>query len=186
VTTAVDFTNTTIKNLDGNTVQTGDSFARIGATGSGLTSVAAASTAVSNADYTAARAAKLDDLDATISSRSPASTALSTAQWTNGRATNLDSLDATVSSRATPAQVNTEVVDALAVDTYAEPGQEAPAATNTLAVKIGYTFKAWRNKSDQTNALYRLYADDATTVDNKATVSDDGTMFSRNEVGSGP
>lgn len=53
----------------GNTPQTGDSYARIGATGSGLTSLA------------------------------PAATALSTAQWTNGRAANLDNLDAAVSSR---------------------------------------------------------------------------------------
>lgn len=49
--------------------QTGDSFARIGATGSGLTSLA------------------------------PASTALSTVQWTNTRAGNLDNLDAAVTTR---------------------------------------------------------------------------------------
>lgn len=49
--------------------QTGDSFARIGGTGSGLTSLA------------------------------PSATALSTAQWTNTRAGNLDNLDAAVSSR---------------------------------------------------------------------------------------
>ena len=39
VTTTIDFTNTTIKNLDGNTVQTGDSFTRIGAAGASLTAV---------------------------------------------------------------------------------------------------------------------------------------------------
>lgn len=52
----------TITTYTGNTVQTGDSFARIGATGSGLSSLA------------------------------PASTALSTAQWTNTLATNLGTL----------------------------------------------------------------------------------------------
>lgn len=49
--------------------QTGDSFARIGATGSGLTSLA------------------------------PSATALSTVQWTNTRAGNLDNLDAAVTTR---------------------------------------------------------------------------------------
>lgn len=39
------------------------------------------------------RAAKIDNLDVTISSRAPASTALSTATWTATRAAKLDSLD---------------------------------------------------------------------------------------------
>src|SRR3990167_1523811 len=59
-------------------------------------------------------------------------------------------LDTTVSSRATPAQVNAEVVDALATDTYAEPAQGAAAATTTLAAKINFLFKAWRNRTTQT------------------------------------
>lgn len=48
---------------------------------------------------TAARAANLDSIDATISSRAPANTALSTATWTGTRAANLDSIDAAVSTR---------------------------------------------------------------------------------------
>jgi hypothetical protein len=58
------------------------------------------SSRASGSDYTAARAAKLDNLDATVSSRAPASTALSNATWTDARAAKLDNLDATVSSRA--------------------------------------------------------------------------------------
>lgn len=84
------------------------------------------------------------------------------------------------------ADVNAEVVDTLNVDTYAEPGQEAPAATNTLVKKIGYLYKAWRNKKDQTATTQKLYADDASTVDQKATVSDDGTTFVSGEIGTGP
>jgi hypothetical protein len=85
----------------------------------------------------------------------------------------------------TAAAVNAEVVDALATDTYAEPGQGAPAATATLAAKIGYLYKAWRNKSTQTADTYTLFADDATTTDQKATISDDATTFTRGEVGTG-
>ena len=84
------------------------------------------------------------------------------------------------------AQVNAEVVDALATDTYAEPVQEIPAATNTIAKKLGYLFKAWRNKSTQTATQYSLMADDAATVDQKATTSDDATTFTKGEVGTGP
>jgi hypothetical protein len=84
------------------------------------------------------------------------------------------------------AQVNAEVVDALATDTYAEPGQGAPSATTTLAAKINYLYKAWRNKTTQTGSQYSLYADDASTIDQKSAVTDDGTTMTRGEVATGP
>lgn len=84
------------------------------------------------------------------------------------------------------AEVNAEVVDALNVDTYAEPGQEAPGATVSLAKKISYLYKGFRNRIEQNATQSILYADDATTVDQVATVSDDGTTFARGEFGSGP
>ena len=89
-------------------------------------------------------------------------------------------------STLTAAQVNAEVVDALATDTYAEPGQGAPAATATLAAKINYLFKWARNRITQTATTLSIFADDATTVDQKATVSDDGTTYDRGELGTGP
>lgn len=95
-------------------------------------------------------------------------------------------LDAAISTRATPAQVNAEVLDVLNVDTFAEVGQETPAATNTLSKMLRYLFKAWRNRSTQTSTTYNLYSDDATTVDQKATTSDDGTTYNRGEVATGP
>jgi len=84
------------------------------------------------------------------------------------------------------AEVNAEVVDALSVDTYAEPGQEAPAATASLATKIGYLFKAWRNKATQTASQLSLYNDAGDTVDQKATISDNGTTLTKGEIGTGP
>jgi hypothetical protein len=83
------------------------------------------------------------------------------------------------------AQVNAEVVDALATDTYAEPGQGNPAATTSLSAKLGYLYKAWRNKTEQTASEYALYADDGTTKDQEAVVSDDGSTFTRGEVSTG-
>ena len=98
----------------------------------------------------------------------------------------VDNINAAITTRATPAQVNTEVLDVLNTDTFAEPGQEAPAASATLATKIGYLYKSWRNRATQTSDTYRLYGDNATTVDQKATVSADGTTFDKGEVGTGP
>jgi len=83
-------------------------------------------------------------------------------------------------------QVNTEALDVLATDTYAEPGQENPAANTTLADKINYLYKAWRNKSEQTSTTYSLYDDAGSTVDQKVTVSDNGTTAAKGEVGTGP
>lgn len=93
-----------------------------------------------------------------------------------------------IGSLATQAKVdvNAEVVDCLNVDTYAEIGQETPAATTTIRKMIGYLFKAWRNKKTQTSSTFSLFADDATTVDQKSTVSDDGTTFTQGEVSTGP
>lgn len=84
------------------------------------------------------------------------------------------------------AEVNAEVVDALATDTYAEPGQGAPAATATLAAKINYLYKAWRNKKDNDGTTTNLYADDATTVDQKQTTSSSGGTVTKGEWASGP
>lgn len=91
-----------------------------------------------------------------------------------------------VAAPATLADINAEVVDCLNVDTYAEPGQGAPAATASLATKIGYLYKNWRNRKTQTATTFSLFADDATTVDQKATVADDGTTASKTEIATGP
>lgn len=84
------------------------------------------------------------------------------------------------------ADVNTEVVDALNVDTYAEPAQGAPGATISLAAKIGFLYKAFRNRKTQTSTVWSLFNDDAVTVDHKATVADDGTTASKTEIATGP
>lgn len=84
------------------------------------------------------------------------------------------------------AQVNAEVVDALATDTYAEPGQGAPAATATLAAKINYLYKAWRNKRTNDGTTTKFYADDASTVDHKQTTSESGGTVTKGEIATGP
>lgn len=85
-----------------------------------------------------------------------------------------------------PAAVNSEVVDAINTDTYAEPGQEAPGATITLAAKISYLYKAWRNKKDNDGTTRNLYNDDAATVDQKSDVDETAGTVTTAEWESGP
>ena len=84
------------------------------------------------------------------------------------------------------AQVNAEVVDVLKTDTSTLPGQEAPTATPTLEEAIMYVFKALRNKSTQSATTFSLFADDGSTVDQKATVSEAAGTVTKGELGTGP
>lgn len=87
---------------------------------------------------------------------------------------------------ATPAQVNAQVVDALNVDTYAEPGQEAPAATASLVTKIGYAYKFLRNKVTNDGTNIKVYNDAGAVVDQKNTVSEAAGTVTRGKFGTGP
>lgn len=75
---------------------------------------------------------------------------------------------------------------AIASDTRAEPGQGAPAATTTLAEKIDYLYKSWRNKKDNDGSTTQLYADDGTTVDQKQSTSSAGGTVTKDEWITGP
>lgn len=79
------------------------------------------------------------------------------------------------------AQVNAEVVDVLATDTYAELGA-VPAATSSLAAKLNWVFMLSRNKLTQTATTQTVYADDGTTSVATSTVADDGTTFTKGEA----
>lgn len=84
--------------------------------------------------------------------------------------------------------LDTEVAAILALldDPRSEPGQGAPPVNPDLATKIDYLYKAWRNRSTVSATQYSLYADDGTTIDQKAALSDDGTTFTRAELATGP
>lgn len=185
----------TVTTLTGHTAQTGDSFARLGApAGASVSADIAAVQADTDNIQTRLPAALIGGrMDSSVGAMTSAAVqaiwdALTSALTTVGSIGKLlvDNINATVGSRATPAEVNAEVVDALNVDTYAEPGQGAPPATTSLANKIGYQYKAWRNKKTQTSTTFSLFADDATTVDQKSTVSDDGTTATVGEIATGP
>lgn len=84
------------------------------------------------------------------------------------------------------AQVNAEVVDALNVDTYAQPGQGTPAATTTMRLMLAYLYKWARNKRDNTGTTTQFYNDDATTVDHKQSTAESGGTVTVGEMATGP
>lgn len=84
------------------------------------------------------------------------------------------------------ADVNAQVLDVLNVDTFSEPGQGAPPASPTMREMFHYVYKSWRNRKVQDATTWELYDNAGTTVDQKATVSDDGTDFEKGEIASGP
>lgn len=71
-------------------------------------------------------------------------------------------------------------------DARAEPGQGAPPVNPDAMTKLDYLYKAFRNRKAQTATQYSLYADDATTVDQKSVVSHDGTTVVVGEMATGP
>lgn len=84
------------------------------------------------------------------------------------------------------AAINAEVVDALATDNYAQPGQGAPAATTTLSTMIRYLYKWARNKKDNDGTNIKYYNDDESTVDHKQTVGESGGTVTKGEMVTGP
>ena len=83
-------------------------------------------------------------------------------------------------STLTPGQVNAEVVDALSVDTYAEPSG-VPAATSSLKDKIGWMFTMMRNKRITTSTGDRVRNDADSADIGAAVLSEDGGTFTSGE-----
>jgi len=115
---------------------------------------------------------------------------LSAATQTNSRVlvaqSMLSDIDSALTSQFNATSDAVSNVYSALTSTRAEPAQGTPAATLGALAKIDYLYKAWRNRTTQTATQYSLYNDDATTVDHKATVSDDGTTFDRAEIATGP
>lgn len=73
------------------------------------------------------------------------------------------------------ADVNAEVVDALATDTYGEP-TGVPGATVTLSAKVGYLYMALRNGVTITSTK-KQFLDDGGAAEWEKDLSDDGTTY---------
>ncbi len=99
---------------------------------------------------------------------------------------NIQSTDDIDLSATQKASVNTEALDVMNVDTITLPGQIAPPLAPTHRQAISWLYKAFRNRKLLTATQWSLLADDESTVDSKATVSDDATTAIKQEIVSGP
>lgn len=178
----------TLTTYTNNTPQTGDSYARIGANGASLTALASAADLALAMTYIDTEIAAIKLVTDAIGTTGAGLTAIPwNAAWdAEVQSECVDALTAFGCSTVTTADVNAQVLDVLNVDTFAEIGQEAPSATQTIRKMLAYLYKAWRNRSTQTSSQYTLYADNATTVDQKAACSDDNVTYDRGEIGTGP
>lgn len=93
--------------------------------------------------------------------------------------------DAIGSAELAASAVN-EIRDAILAAAMTLPGQVAPPLAPTLEEALGWLYKVLRNRTTQTATAWNLLADNESTVDAKATVSDDGTTAIKQEVVTGP
>lgn len=104
--------------------------------------------------------------------------------WVNGGRLDLliDQIitDIAALNNLSAAQVNAEVVDALATDTYAELSA-VPAATSTLADKINWLFVLARNRMQQTATTQTLRNDADSLTIATSTHSDSAGTYTRGE-----
>lgn len=78
------------------------------------------------------------------------------------------------------AQVKSQVVAGLSTDVYTEPGS-IPAASTTLAAKIGFIYTFLRNKKTNNGVVKTLRNDADSGSIGTSAISDDGTTFTENE-----
>ena len=86
---------------------------------------------------------------------------------------------------ATPAQVNTEVLDVMTVDTLPELTQAIPAATPTFRTAVMLAYMAMRNKFTVSTTARKIHNDAGTAIVSQ-TISDNGTTYVQDEAVSGP
>ena len=123
-----------------------------------------------------------------------AATALTDATWTDAKAAFLDASINAIPTTAmrgtdnaalavtavTAADVNAEVVDVLKTDTSVEPTAGAPTVTPTIEAMIKYLYFRMRNKTTTTSTTDTMFNDGGSAI-MKATISDDGATFTKEE-----
>jgi len=98
----------------------------------------------------------------------------------------VDALETRVPDIISLANINAEVVDVVNVDTITLPGQEDPPLAPTQRQLLGWLYKVLRNRTEMDATQFRLYADNESTVDAKAVVSDAASVARVAELVSGP
>jgi len=92
---------------------------------------------------------------------------------------------ALAATAVTASDVNAEMVDVMTADQTTEMGVGAPPVAPTMEQMIAYLYFRMRNKTTTTSTLDTMYADNGSTAIMKASISDNGTTFTKDEYISG-
>ena len=159
--------------------------AEIGTAGVGLTDLGGMSTGM-KAEVNVECDTSLTDYDGPTNAQMEARTLVSASYFdpaadTVANVTTVATTTMNTDMRGTDsAGVNAEMLDVLTTDTFAEVSS-VPAATSSILDKLNWLFTLGRNKITQTSTTQTLRNDaDAADVAT-ATVSDDGSVFIRDE-----
>lgn len=74
-----------------------------------------------------------------------------------------------------------DAVDEIWAKALSDLAAGAPSATASAITALNHLYEAWRNKTTTTATEIALYKDDSSTKLTEATVSDDGTTFTKSE-----
>jgi len=191
----------TIDTYTGNTKQTGDNYARLGAPAGASVSADIAAVkgqtaaievdtqdlqtqvGVDGAGLTALGDTRIANLDTTVSSRSTFAGG-AVASVTGNVGGNVAGSVGSLAAQA-KADVNAEVADVVKVDTIAEMTQGVPPVAPTILEILNHLYRRLRNKVTDDGSNIKVYNDAKDTVLFKAPVSDDGSTFTKDEYVSG-
>lgn len=163
-TTAVDLSGTDIQLVDtvttytGNTPQTGDSFARIGVAGAGLTNIDLPNQTM---DITGNLSGSVGSVTGAVGSVTGAVGSVTGNVGGNVVGSVGSNLE------LGPTEVNAEMVDVLVTDTVGTMAQGAPPELASFRTMVNYLYRALRNRSVvDTNTANQIqyFADDQTTI----------------------
>lgn len=179
------------------TAQTGDSYARIGAAGAGLTALgdtrlayldALISSRLATAGYTAPDNATITSIAGDLGTLAFDIGAI------KGKTDNLPASPAAVGSAmtltgaydaaktaASATDVKAQVVAALDTDTYAEL-TAVPSQPTSIRKMLQWLFTTGQHKKTVTSSQERIYKADGSTVLGTSTLSDDGTTFTKGKA----
>ncbi len=100
--------------------------------------------------------------------------------------TSAGAADSVVVIRTAQIMPSADIGSAVWGATLTLPGQVAPSNTPSAQNALGFMYKLSRNRITQTSSQTTVYNDDGSTIDHKATISDDATTFERGEFAAGP
>ena len=108
--------------------------------------------------------------------------ALTTADWNVGKT----GYSLSVADWATAANVKSEVLEVLNVDTYSELAQAAPPASPTMREMMQHLYQWYMHEFRGSATLVEYYKADGTTVNQKRTVSESGGVITEEKIVTGP